>query len=351
MADRQDLRVTTARGESIKLDGAGNASIEFHVQNDSQQPMRIFVHTLPTEIAPASVAGSASTGPTSHPGSAAPPRPAKPGWMKVVGDDKRDLPYPGDVTFTVQLNVPLPKQPGHGTTSPPAPASTQPIADPGEYRFFFRAESVDEPNAHWGRGPDISFTVPMIKKPVCIPCIIIPIAAVLLIGIGLGIYFLMPSSVTVPDLTTSPMQADAAKTLLEKNGLKMGVPTSQPTANSDPGIILWQKISAGTKVKNGTVIDVVEASAEMVPLPDVRTFSEKEAEALLIKFNLVVKYSTVGTGAVGTVMTEDPAPSSDSSKPTMVAAGKPVTLTVKTLLMRPGIQLNRTLQHFNQGRN
>jgi hypothetical protein len=249
----QDLKIKT-EGEQLKLtDRSG--TINFKVVNQSRQTMKVLARPEPVETA-APPEGKAAPGGGD--------RQTKPEWLKVVGDDKKDLAPDADCDFTVEVTLPPPPDPNAG--------DGKKDVDPGTYRFALKAFSFDDPNEHWGKSADISFVVPPPKKKkVCIPCIVIPIVVVLLLGGGIAAW-LLTRGVTVPDLIGST-ETDVSQILANKHLKMKALPASQPVAGKEPGTVIDQDPKPGTKVKEDSEVAVtvvpglVEIPREVVDKP------------------------------------------------------------------------------------
>jgi beta-lactam-binding protein with PASTA domain len=243
----QDLKIKT-EGEQLKLTDR-RGTMNFKVVNQSRQTMKVLARPEPVETAAPPEGKSAPGGGD---------RQTKPEWLKVVGDDKKDLAPDADCDFTVEVTLPPPPDPNAG--------DGKKDVDPGTYRFALKAFSFDDPNEHWGKSADISFVVPPPKKKkVCIPCIVIPIVVVLLLGGGIAAW-LLTKGVVVPDLIGS--RGDDVKAILADKHLKMKEPLAfQEVADKEPGTVTAQKPTAGTKVKEDSEVEVTVAKLPLIEIP------------------------------------------------------------------------------------
>lgn len=109
------------------------------------------------------------------------------------------------------------------------------------------------------------------------------IFAAIIIGvmIGLNKYTHHSEVIIVPDVTS--LSVEEAADYFEKKGLRYKVVDSIYIKSRLPGSIIEQKPAPGSKVKNNRFIFLTINSSddEKIKLPDVRDFSQRQAEATL----------------------------------------------------------------------
>ena len=302
----QDLKIKT-EGEQLKLTDR-RGTMNFKVVNQSRQTMKVLARPEPVETAAPPEGKSAPGGGD---------RQTKPEWLKVVGDDKKDLAPDADCDFTVEVTLPPPPDPNAG--------DGKKDVDPGTYRFALKAFSFDDPNEHWGKSADISFVVPPPKKKkVCIPCIVIPIVVVLLLGGGIAAW-LLTKGVVVPDLIGST-EKDVAQILASKHLKMKAPPASQPAAGKEPGTVIDQDPKPGTKVKEDSEVAVTVAIPALIDIP-LDVVGKQRAQAIVELaqkqfLNLGELEEKTTAKPPGTVLRTDPAAG------TKAAPDKLVTIVV-----------------------
>jgi len=131
----------------------------------------------------------------------------------------------------------------------------------------------------------------------------------------------------VPDLVGK--QADVARKLLEKAGLQVSIELKY---SSEPkGVVLNQAVKAGTRVDEGSLVELVVAK----PLPRVTNVvskNRKQATQLLKKqgFVVVVHLQDSTTQPDGLVLSQSPAAGTE------LRPGRKVTLLVVNNVCTPG---------------
>ena len=112
-----------------------------------------------------------------------------------------------------------------------------------------------------------------------------------------------PPMVTVPDVT-GLTQSVAEATIPDAN-LVVGTITSENNDTTAAGTIIRQNPEAGTQVEEGSMVNlVVSLGPPMVPVPDVLSLTESEAESTITGANLVVgsitseNHDTIPAGSV-----------------------------------------------------
>lgn len=259
---------------SVKLDSQGRATVQYTVKNVSARSLdgRAVLISLPLAKPPAGA--------------------VEKGWVKVDGKTDRHFDPDKEETFTVKIAVP-----------PKSPAGT--------YTFRLDTVWVDQPD-QGDPGGAIAFTVvaPTVK-PSPFPLWLIPVIAVVLIGVGVGIWLALRSSgPTVPDLTGKNVtDADAAAQavgmMLDDKDVK--TVESKP---EDSGRVVAQSPPAGQKGAKGQAIQIT-LGAQMVAVPLLIGHQANEVMGILSGKSLAVGQTTTGNNpnfALGVVFAQNPAP-------------------------------------------
>jgi hypothetical protein len=176
-------------------------------------------------------------------------------WLKVDGETERDFPAGGTHQFTVTFNRPKPPAP----PGVPLPAETFP--------FRFDAVSAVNPDEDFTEGPVVTVKIPEQKVAAqkSFPWWIIPLAAVLLIVIGVVTWLLLRnggSGVEVPDVTNKTFAE--ANTIL-KNANLSAVKLEPVANNKELNRVFEQDPAAGTKVDVNSNVNVSIPASSNVP--------------------------------------------------------------------------------------
>jgi serine/threonine-protein kinase len=95
--------------------------------------------------------------------------------------------------------------------------------------------------------------------------------------------------IAVPPLVGETL--DDARQLLEDAGLTLGTVTDRPDADRPEGTVIEQSPAAGVEVGNGAPVNVVVSTGpELVILPDLTNFSERDAVAELNRLGLLFSF-------------------------------------------------------------
>jgi hypothetical protein len=215
---------------SVKLDSQGRGTVQYTMKNVSARPIdgRAVLISLPQTKPPSG--------------------PVEKGWVKIDGKTDRHFDVDKEETFSVKIAVP-----------PKSPAGT----------YTFRLDGVWVQQTDQGDpGGALAFTVadtPPIKP---FPLWIIPVIAIVLIAIGIGVWLAVRGGGTkVPDLAGQTLtDADAS---LKTAGFTMdsNVETAESKA-ADSGKIISQDPVAGKKAQKGQAVKVT-LGAEMVVVPQL----------------------------------------------------------------------------------
>ena len=244
---------------------------------------------------------------------------AKADWLKVTGPTEMDFPPGGTQQITVSFDGPPPAAP------PATPAAAE------QYSFRLDVASAMNPDEDFTEGPEVKVQFPAAPKaepgpkPGFPKWIFIPIAALLLIGVGLGLYFaLRKTTVAVPNVVG--MTLDEANSTLSSAKLTPIEKEVQITGTVPAGQVISQEPAADTQVdKNSEVLLITEGEEPKVEVPDVVKRLVADAKTRITEKGLsVVEKSTEVTPGleVNQVVSQTPAGGEK------VKAGSTVELTV-----------------------
>src|SRR6266496_4127719 len=306
--------ITTTATENLKADAKGHAEAVFTVTNTSPRPVR--------GLAKAKAMDS-----------------TKQEWLRLAGEAERDFAPGATQQFIISFDCPVTPAPAPASKGPATPASkgAQPAAAaatpaPAKYAFRLDVASAANPDEDFIEGPVVTVEMlPIVKKNGHFPFWIIPVAAVVLIGIGVGIWFLVPKGkVQVPDVVGK--QFDEAKTAIEDAKLVAVQKEVQLTHQVPQGQVLDQDPKpGGEKVKAGTEINLtIEGADPLVVVPDVVKQTADDAKKHIMEAGLTAVES-------GTAVTEGfEANQVTSQKPAageQVKPGATIELTVASQKM------------------
>jgi hypothetical protein len=221
---------------TVKLDSQGRGTVQYTVKNLSARAIdgRAVLLSLPQTKPPSG--------------------PVEKGWVKVDGTSDRHFDIDKEETFTVKIQVP--------------PNSA---AAAGKYTFRLDTVWVNQPD-QGDAGGAVAFTVAASTgKKSSFPLWLIPVILVVLIAIGVGLYFALRGGGgdKVPDLKAKTV--DDATTALESVDMTLDT-KSVPGKPEDSGKILSQDPVAGAKATKGGKVEVTVGaapSAKMVPVANV----------------------------------------------------------------------------------
>jgi beta-lactam-binding protein with PASTA domain len=269
------FQITAPEGMSNpKLDSQGCATLQLKAKNVTGAALdgRAILISLPV-VSPA--AGAVQNG-----------------WVKIDGTAEQHFEKDQEKVFVVKIAVPKKN------------------AKPGNYQF--RMDVVSVAVTDQGDSSQVFvFTVAEVKNVEShFPMWLIPVLAILVIGLGVGIYFLLHNSggLTVPDLAgktvteATPLLADAKLTL------GTNVQTADSTADSS-GKIIDQTPKAGASAKQGDSVQVT-VGAQKVTVPRLIGLTLQEAMKKLRESNLApgdTKTAASANFAGGVVWDQKPA--------------------------------------------
>lgn len=244
--------ISTTATETQKADPSGRAEIKFDVTNTSGQSAR-------------GLARAKALGDT------------KQEWLKLQGEAERDFPPGEPQAFSVTFDgpvVPSTASAAQATTASAEPraaiaqATTTPEVGP-IYSFRLDVAATKNPDEDFTEGPVVKVEAAVGQPKKKFPIWIIPVAAVVLIGIAVGLWFLLrDKKVEVPNVVG--MQLADAKAAIEGDGLKPVEGTTQITGNAPAGQVTEQSPQAGEKLdKDSEVVLTVEGEEALVEVPDV----------------------------------------------------------------------------------
>ena len=227
----------TAPANSVDLAGKTTADVTLTVTNQTERALRGTARLVAIE-------------------------PTRREWLKVVdGEEERSFAAKGTHQYKVRIEV---------------PAETP----KGTYAFRMDFVSSENPDEDSTPGPAIGLKVAEAGAPPSkFPFWIIPVAAVVLLAVGLGLFFALrgggeetPETVAVPELKGKTVEE--ANQALGELGLvsQLGEPREQ--AGAAPGTVVDQKPPAGEALAKGGSVElfpqaVPPPAPEELPVPSV----------------------------------------------------------------------------------
>ena len=182
--------ITTTAPETSKADSNGYAEVVFTVTNSSARPARGL----------AKVKALDST---------------KQEWLKLKGESERDF-GPGTtqqfvVGFEGPVIVPTAATQRKPAAVQPGGAASATAAASATVKYNFRMDIANaaQPEEDFTEGPVVTVEAAVGKKKSGFPFWIIPVAAVVVIGIAVAVWLLIPKNVGVPNVVG--MSIDDAK--------------------------------------------------------------------------------------------------------------------------------------------
>jgi serine/threonine-protein kinase len=190
---------------------------------------------------------------------------AKDAWFAVEGEAERDLQPNETQSYRVRV----------------APSADSPA---GKYSFRLDMVSVVNPDEDYTEGPVVSFDYkPAVgRRP--FPWWVIPVAAVVLLAVGLVVWhFLAPSDKAVPSVT-GLAYADAEAKL---TGAGFKVEKKPGVEGKDPGTVLDQDPAANTVRPTGSVVTLT-VEADLVAVPDLDHMKLPDAQQKVQELGLLL---------------------------------------------------------------
>jgi len=300
--------VTTATND---LEAAtGSATAVFVVTNTTARPLRGIAKIKPLEKTQAE-------------------------WLKIDGETERDFPAGGTHQFTVRFNKP----------NPPASPTAPPAAE--SFPFRFDAISAVNPDEDFTEGPVVTVKIPeqkvVQKKP--FPWWIIPVAAVLLIVVGVVIWLVARNSgggTEVPDMTTKTL-ADAQKELTEQGFKTEKVEEIAPDKALD---VVFRQDPVG-KVETdpeATTVKLIIPAATTVPLLKKSTLGEviSKLSARGLKIGTVRgDADAIKNGNLNEVQAQSPTENTPVAKGTEVNVSFPCVESAPTPLLKKCVSIKQ----------
>jgi beta-lactam-binding protein with PASTA domain len=263
--------ITTTATDTLKTDARGHAEAVFTVTNTSPRPVRGMARVKALES-------------------------AKQEWLQITGESERDFAPGGTQQFVVTFDARVTVPPASGT-KPPGTSSTASTPTTGaaadKYSFRIDVASATNPDEDFTEGPVVKVELPA-AKPASPPkpfpkWIFIPIAAVVLIGIAVGLFFLLrKTSVAVPNVVG--MTLDEARTAIADAKLSPVEKEVQITGKAEPGKVIDQDPKPDSSpVPKGTEIQlIIEGTEPRVEVPDVTKRLFPDAQERLTKSGFTV---------------------------------------------------------------
>jgi len=286
--------ITTTATDTLKTKEKGHAEAVFTVTNTTARPVRGMARARALES-------------------------TKQEWLQITGESERDFAPGGTQQVVVTFDAPVATPPPSGpkpadATTPTSPTPTG-AAAADKYSFRLDVASATNPDEDFTEGPVVNVELPA-PKPVVPPkpfpkWILIPIAAVVLIGIGVGLYFaLRDKNVAVPNVVG--MTLDDAKSALASAELTPVEKEVQITEKAPPGQVIDQDPKPNSSpVPTGSEVKLItEGEVPLVEVPDVTKRLIDDAKQKLTEKGLsVVEKSTEVTEGLqpNQVVSQDPA--------------------------------------------
>ena len=239
--------ITTTAAKTTKADPKGRADIGFEVTNSSGRPAR--------GLAKAKALDS-----------------TKQEWLKLTGEAERDFAPGASQEFLVTFEGPViaptsSAEPKAGV----AQASTEPEVGP-TYNFRLDVANAVNPDEDFTEGPVVTVEAAVGKPAKKFPYWIIPVAAVVLIGIGVGLWWLLSNGeveplVEVPDVQQQLVN-DATQKLTDA-GFIVATTGTDVTEGFQPDQVVSQRPVGGEKAVLGSTVELSVAAVKLIEVPRV----------------------------------------------------------------------------------
>jgi serine/threonine-protein kinase len=238
--------IITNAADTLKTDSKGHTEAAFTVTNTTNRPVR--------GMATATALDS-----------------TKQEWLKLTGEADRDFAAGGTQQYVVTFDSPI------ATAAPTdAKAAAGAAATPADkYGFRLNVALATNPDEDFAQSPIIRVELPAAKpivpKKPFPKWIFIPIAAVILIAIGLGLFFALRGKKTVAIPNVVGMTLDDANTALTAANLTPVQKEVQITGKAPAGQVIDQEPkSDAAEVPKGTEVQLItEGEEPKVEVPDV----------------------------------------------------------------------------------
>jgi len=265
-------------------------------------------------------------------------------WLKIKGEVERDFSPGATQQFIVAFEGPvLPasaaEKPKTAAAQNGAAASgTALVAIPTKYPFRLDIAVATKMEEDFTEGPVVTVKAAIGAGKTKFPFWIIPVIAVVVIGIGVGIWLLIPSTRAVPNVIGKPL--DEAKAELEKAKLVAVEDQVQITNTVAAGQVIDQSPKEGEKVKKGTEVKLtIEGEEPVVQVPDVVRRLVNDAKQKLVEAGLTpVTTATPLTEGFQPNMVVSQKPGADQQ----VAPGSEVELAIaaEKVVQVPDVRFN-----------
>jgi beta-lactam-binding protein with PASTA domain len=238
--------IMTTASDTLKTDSKGHTEAAFTVTNTTSRPVR----------------GMASTTALDS---------TKQEWLKITGESDRDFAAGGTQQYVVTFDSPIATA---GAPVDPKAAAAAAATPADKYGFRLNVASATNPDEDFAQSPIIRVELPAPKvvgpKKPFPKWIFIPIAAVILIAVGLGLFFaLRKKDVAVPNVIGMTLdEASAALTAAKLTPVEKEV---QITGKAPAGQVIDQEPKAeSAEVPKGTEVQLITEGVEpKVEVPDV----------------------------------------------------------------------------------
>lgn len=240
------FQITLPDGMSnVKLNSQGNATVQYTVKNVSARPIdgRAVLVSLPQTKPPSGVVEKK--------------------WATIEGKTDRHFDVDREETFTVKIAVPQ-KSP------------------PGNYTFRLDTVWVDQTD-QGDAGGVVAFSVATGTEPTKkFPLWIIPLIVVVLIGIGVGVWFAVRGGgPKVPNVVAKPL-SDAIAEIVAAGFTPDPNPQMAEGKPEDSGNVISTDPPAGTRAAKGETVHLT-VGGEMIEVPMLIGHPYQEASGLLDK--------------------------------------------------------------------
>jgi beta-lactam-binding protein with PASTA domain len=304
--------ITPSTTETIRADEKGYAEVIYTVTNTSARPVRGIAKVKPLDQ-------------------------TKQEWLKLKGEPERDFAAAATQQYIVAFEGPV--LPPTADVNTEASAGAAPAAVPSKYPFRLDVAVATNMDEDFTEGPVVTVQAAIGVKKKSFPFWIIPIAAVVLIGIAVGLFFLLrPSKVVVPNVVGKSLANARAE--LEKADLVAVEEETQVTNNAPAGQVIDQEPKEGESVREGSEISlIVEGSQPLVTVPDVVKRLLDDAKQRMTDAGLTVV--TVATPMsegfqVNQVVSQKPGPNEQAPPGSSVE----LTVAAQKLVSVPDVRFN-----------
>jgi PASTA domain len=237
------FNITCATIDTLKLDAKRRAQAVFTVTNNAPRSMR-------------GLARAKALGDT------------KQQWLRIEGEAERDFGRGTTQQFTVTFDGAPAVSQLPGTTTPAA-SETEANSKQAARRYPFRLDvaAAVNPEEDFTEGPTVTVDVVAAESvtPRKFPFWIIPVIAVLLIGIAIASWLLLRTKkVEVPNVVDKPIAE--ATSILKEHKLEASIKETKVTGRVSAGRVASQEPEASQKVPEGSAVELVVEAAPTGPI-------------------------------------------------------------------------------------